>query len=142
MSEFLKTLITVVFSGAFFGALFSFLQFLITRKDNQKGMEKLIKDSNQEVRNEIKELRKEVQENKRENEQYRAVQARTHILAFSDELRNGYDHSEEYFKQVLLDIDTYNNYCSTHAKFENGLTKLASEFIYETYRTQYLIVDD
>ena len=138
MTEFVKTFLTIIGSGAFF----SFMQFLITRRDNQKNMEKLINDKFGEVHDEVKDVHRELQENKRENEQYRAVQARTHILAFADELRNGYDHSEEYFKQLLLDIDTYNNYCATHTKFENGLTKLASEYICETYRKQYLTVDD
>ena len=105
-------------------------------------MEKLIKEEVGSVHNECQEIRKEIRENKEEDEKYKAEQARLHILAFSDELRNGYSHSEEYFKQILLDIDTYNNYCKTYPKFENGLTKLSSEHIYEAYRKQYLGVDD
>lgn len=141
MSETVKTVLTLLGGGTVLGAVFTFLQFLITRHDNKKNMEKLIKDEVGSVRDECREIRKEIKENKEEDEKYRAEQARLHILAFSDELRNGYGHSEEYFKQILLDIDTYNTYCRTHRNFENGRTKLSSEYIYETYRKQYLVVE-
>ena len=70
--------------------------------------------------------------------EHKATLARTHILRFADELRNGTKHSDEYFRQQILDIDTYNNYCDTHPDFANGLTRMASEYIREEYRKEYL----
>ena len=63
-----------------------------------------------------------------------ATLARTHILRFSDELINGIDHSNEYFKQTLQDIDTYEIFCEKNPTFKNSMTELASENIKETYK--------
>ena len=101
------------------GAVFSFVQFMITfgfsRKDNTKELEEKI-DS----------LRDRIDENA-------AILARTHILRFADELRNGVEHSNEYFKQQLDDCDTYNRYCVTHPNFKNSYTETADQYIKETY---------
>lgn len=112
-------IVTVILSGAFF----SFLQFLITRFDNKRGIEK-----------QMKHLEEKMQENQ-------AILARTHILRFADELRNGVRHSEDYFRQQLLDCDTYDRYCNDHPNFANGLTKMSSEYIQEEYKQQYLTND-
>jgi len=109
-------IIAIICSGAFF----TFLQFLITRYDTKKSLEKRI-DA----------LSNMVEENK-------ATLARTHILRFADELRNGVTHSEEYFKQQLLDCDTYDRYCRAHPDFSNGLTVMSSEFIKEQFEKEYL----
>ena len=133
MSELGKAVFALLSGGAFLGAVFTFIQFWVTRNDNKKNMEKLLKGEIGEVKKEVGKLSGDFQE-------YKATLARTHILRFSDDLRNGVHHSEEYFKQQLLDIDTYNRYCETHPEFENGLTVMASEYIYEAYRKQYLNV--
>ena len=112
----LKIILAIIGSTAFF----SFLQFIITRRDNRKGMEKQVRQLF-EQRNED-----------------RAVLARTHILRFADELRNGFAHSEDYFRQQLLDCDTYEHYCNEHPDFANGLTKMSTDYIREEYKRLYL----
>ena len=112
----LKIILAIVGSSAFF----SFLQYIITRWDNKKGMEKQVRQLF-EQRNED-----------------RAVLARTHILRFADELRNGFAHSEDYFRQQLLDCDTYEHYCNEHPDFANGLTKMSTDYIREEYKRLYL----
>lgn len=62
-----------------------------------------------------------------------AVQARTHILRFADELYDKREHSQEYFLQMLDDIKTYHKYCADHPDFPNGRTTLACEKIKEVY---------
>ena len=109
-------IVAVVCSGAFF----SFAQFLLTRWDTKKGLEKKVDQLADRL------------------EEHKATLARTHILRFADELHNGTIHSEEYFRQQILDIDTYNNYCENHPEFANGLTRMASEYIRDEYRRQYL----
>lgn len=101
------------------GAVFSFVQFMITfgfsRKDKMKEVEKKLD---------------EMAEKDAENW---AILARTHILRFSDELRNGVEHSAEYFRQQLDDCDTYDKYCEAHPNFKNSYTLIASKHIKDTY---------
>lgn len=101
------------------GAVFSFVQFMITfgfsRKDKTKDLEK-----------KVDRLSEKIDENA-------AILARTHILRFSDELRNGVEHSNEYFRQQLDDCDTYNKYCETHPNFKNSYTETADRYIKDTY---------
>ena len=101
------------------GAVFSFVQFMITfgfsRRDKTKDLE-----------NKIDKLQAKIDENA-------AILARTHILRFADELKNGVHHSGEYFRQQLDDCDTYNRFCETHPNFKNSYTVTADKYIKETY---------
>lgn len=102
------------------GAFFAFLQYLLNRWDSKRGIEKKV-------------------DNLADNfEEYKATLARTHILRFSDELRNDLYHSKDYFQQTILDIDVYEKYCNTHPEFANGLTIMASQYIKDEYKKQYL----
>ena len=109
-----EVIITVLASGAFF----TFLQFLISRYDLKKGLEHKMDD-----------LSNKVEENQ-------AILARTHILRFADELRNGVAHSDDYFKQQLQDIDVYEHYCQKHPDFANGLTVLSAQYIKDEFTEQ------
>lgn len=66
-------------------------------------------------------------------EESQAIQARTHILNFSDELQNDITHSQEYFRQIMSDIKNYELYCTNHPNFENGFTNAAVQYITDTY---------
>ena len=109
-------IVTVIASGAFF----SFIQFLLNRWDTKKGVEKKVDDLTDNF------------------ERYKAILARNNILRFCDDLHNDLYHSQDYFKQTINDIDVYDNFCSKHPDFANGLTKMASEFIREEYKKRYL----
>lgn len=113
MSEtFLKLALAIIGSNA----LFSFVQFLVTRVDNKKNIEK-----------KIDKLSEKVDENA-------AILARTHILRFSDEIKNGVIHSQEYWRQQLDDCDLYARFCESHPNFKNSYTETADEHIRETYK--------
>ncbi len=128
-------IIAVICSGAFF----SFIQFLITRWDTKKGLEKKIEEVKETTVQEVNDVRKDVGNVYDTLAEHKAILARTHILRFADEQRSGViTHSEEYFKQQILDIDTYNRYCEQHPEFANGLTRMASEYIQEEYRRLFL----
>lgn len=49
-----------------------------------------------------------------------AVIYRVRILRFADELRRNIKHSQESFKQVIRDIDNYEQYCDSHPDFKNN----------------------
>ena len=115
-TETLSTLMVAIIGT---GALFSFIQFLIalffSRKDKSKEIEKKIDNLADKV------------------DRNQAVLARTHILRFSDELKNGIEHSAEYFRQQLDDCDTYDAFCRSHPDFKNSYTEIANKHIKETF---------
>ena len=111
-----NTLVAILCSGA----LFSFVQFLITFGFSRK-------DKSKEIETKIDALSERIAENQ-------AILARTHILRFSDELKNGIEHSNEYFRQQLDDCDTYDRYCKGHPEFKNSYTEIANKHIKETYK--------
>ena len=110
-------IILAVFASSGFWAL---VQFLITRNDGtQKELQSIAQALNR--------LSDKVDTNA-------AVLARTHILRFDDELLNGVSHSQEYFRQQMDDIDTYEDFCRDHPNFRNSYTVMASEHIRGTYK--------
>ena len=119
----MKDILEIIFSSA---AVFTFAQFVIqfsfSRSDKHRDIEKKIDDLSKQIYY----LAEQIEENQ-------AVLARTHILRFSDELKNGVEHSNEYFRQQLDDCDTYNRYCQAHPEFKNSYTEIADRHIKETY---------
>lgn len=117
-----ELIIAVLGSAAFF----SFVQFLITfgfsRKDKFKEIENKLDQTNEK----IDKVAESVDENA-------ATLARTHILRFSDEIKNGMVHSSEYWRQQLDDCDTYQRFCDSHPNFKNSYTEHADKHIKDTY---------
>ena len=107
-------LVTVVASGAFF----SFLQFIITRFDNKKGIEKRLTAKIDTVKEDVQTVKNDVNE----------LTVRK--------------HSKEYFEQQLQDIKTYETYCFNHPNFQNEMAQMSVDFIREEYRRLYLNPND
>lgn len=101
--------------------VWTFIQYKIEKKDSQAGKIDQIIDQ-------IGKLSEKVDGNQ-------AILARTHILRFDDELMNGIDHSQEYFRQQLDDIDTYEKYCKGHPDFRNSYAVSAINHIRSTYQS-------
>ena len=114
-----EVIIAIVGSGALFGFVQFLVQFLVTRNDIKQNIGTRIDSLNEKV------------------DRNQAILARTHILRFADDLRNGIHHSEEYFRQQILDCDTYDAYCKEHPTFSNGLTIVASQFIRDEFVKLY-----
>lgn len=111
------SLITAIIGS---NGLFALITFLLQRWDSRKnGINK--------INEQLERLNDKVDENA-------AVLARTHILRFSDEIQNGVVHSHDYFKQQLMDCDTYHAYCQDHPEFANSYTVIAEQHIKDTYR--------
>lgn len=115
----MNIIIAVIGSSAVFGFIQFLVQFLVTRSDMKANFGKKLDDLNSKV------------------DRNQAILARTHILRFADDLRNGIHHSEEYYRQQMLDIDTYEMYCQKHPDFSNGLTIIASQYIKDEFRKHY-----
>ena len=120
MSDIIKLFFAIVGSNAVFGFLQFIIQFIVTRNDMKKSFVKKLDDLDAKV------------------DRNSAILARTHILRFADDLRNGIHHSEEYFRQQMLDCDTYDSYCRAHPDFSNGLTIVASKYIREEFEKMYM----
>ena len=115
----LPIIIAVIGSNAVFGFLQFIIQFLVQRNDMRQSFGKGLEDLNAKV------------------DRNQAILARTHILRFADDLRNGVHHSEEYFRQQMLDCDTYDAYCRDNPDFSNGLTVIASKYIKDEFIKHY-----
>lgn len=120
MNDTKELVVAIVGSGAIFGFLQFIIQFLVTRNDMKQNFGKKLDDLNSKV------------------DRNQAILARTHILRFADDLRNGVHHSEEYFRQQIIDCDTYDAYCRNHPDFSNGLTIVASKYIREEFEKMYM----
>ena len=115
MSEFMLDFLKILISGG----LFSLIQFFITFGFSRS-------DKTNEIAKKVDRLDAKVDKNQ-------AILARTHILRFNDEIKNGIHHSSEYWRQTLDDCDTYNEFCEEHKDFKNSYTVLADKNIKETF---------
>lgn len=120
MDNITQIIVTIFASGG----VYTLIQFFVSRYDNKKRLGQLVSDKIDELAAQF--------------EEYRAIQARVHILRFSDDLKNNIWHSQEFYRQLLCDLDTYEKFCASHPEFKNGMTVLAAENIRNEYKKYYL----
>lgn len=108
------------------GGVVGFVEFLIRRHDAKK-------DKNSEILNAISALSTKIDSVENKADERAAVDARIRILRFRDEMLEGRGHSHDSFKQVLNDIDEYENYCHTHPSFKNNQTVSTIQHIKKNY---------
>ena len=105
-----EVLVTIIIAFLGSNGLWALIQSIYNKKDKTQDKLDLINEKVDKINYKV--------------DTSNATLARTHILRFSDELINGIDHSNEYFKQTLQDIDTYEIFCGdTESRF---LTNLGS----------------
>lgn len=114
-----STIIVTILGSA---GVFSFIEYLITRRDKRVGM--------------LAEIKKEIDELKVLRLQDRATDARRRILRASDEVQLGTSHSREWWEQIMEDISEYEKYCLTHANYENNKAKIAINELTKCYETR------
>lgn len=140
-----EVIVTIVCSIIGSGAVFGFIQFLISRKDKkndqfselQTSIDSVKSDVGQ-VRSDVSELRDSVNSSieglKDDIARGAAIQARIRILRANDELRQDVHHSYEYFRQLHHDITDYEKYCEAHPDFKNNEAVNSIEYINRVYQ--------
>ena len=119
-------IVTAVVVAILSSKLWDFLASRFKRRDEKEDKEDKVLLALKDIRKDITSISNKVDENA-------AVLARTHILRFNDELINGVEHTQEYFRQQLQDIDTYERYCDKHPGFKNTYAVMAINNIKSTY---------
>lgn len=106
--------------------LWDFVISRFKRKDEKEDKQDRVLKTLSDIKRDITTISSKVDENA-------AILARTHILRFNDELINGIEHTQEYFRQQLQDIDTYEKYCDKHPGFKNTYATMAISNIKDVY---------
>ena len=119
-------ILTAVVIAVLSSKLWDFLAARFKRKDEREDKQDRVLQAIRDLKAEVGTISTKVDENA-------AVLARTHILRFNDELINNIEHSQEYFRQQLQDIDTYEAYCNAHPQFRNTYATMAINNIKATY---------
>ena len=122
----MNDILIALMGGALVGAVLTFIQFLINRKDAIAERESIILDAIKELSNKISGVEHRI-------DKEGADAARRNILLFDDELRRGEEHSEESYNQVLDDIKHYTDFCREHDDYENAKAVNAIEHINHCY---------
>ena len=76
---------------------------------------------NKEVIDKVDNLGEELADHKEKSEERHTTLCRAHILRFGDEVRHGILHSKEGYDNILLDIDSYEEYCEKHPAYKNNV---------------------
>lgn len=88
---------------------------------------------NGEVLEKVDNLSTELEEHKKNSEERHATLCRSHILRFGDEVRHGIPHSKEGYDNILLDIDSYEEYCDKHPCYKNNVAVATIKHIKKMY---------
>ena len=121
-------LITVILACIGAPAFWDFLKFLFTPKSEKVTAEDFVS-----LKKVVEKINKDFAEFREEKEREKAEGARRRILRFDDELLLETEHSYEYFRNVLVDIDSYNKYVADHPNFRNGVCTHAIKHIEQIY---------
>lgn len=89
---------------------------------------------NGEVVEKVDKLSEEVDTLKKSYDEREALNCRTRILRFNDEIMQGRKHTKDHFDQIITDIDAYEEYCSHHTGFKNSIANDSIERIRRVYK--------
>lgn len=144
----IEYVVTVIIAIAGSSAIFTFVQYLLERRDkkNDKIDQVITKMSEinstidkkfDAVNTNIEELRTDMNINdeklRASLEATKATTARVRILRASDEILHKMKHSKEWFDQLNDDITFYQTYCKDHPEFINNKAKHAIDNINKIY---------
>lgn len=129
----LSELITYILGGGFLASLL--IQVAPIKIDPWSYIFRAIgKSINGEVISKVDRLSVDVHSLRNECEEREANACRTLILRFNDEILHNVKHTKEHFDQILIDIDTYEEYCQSHPNYKNNIACLAIDRIRKAYQ--------
>lgn len=140
MGDFMNVLITGGVVGVVCTGAFSIVQLFLNRRwqkqDREDENHKCIMDDIEHLKTKIAELRETLESYVYESERREAVNCRTRILRFADELVNepGKKRTKGHFEQLLGDCTYYESYCNSHPNFKNQIAEQSIEIISEVYK--------
>lgn len=89
---------------------------------------------NGEILTKVDALSKDLDALRQESEERNVTLCRTHILRFGDEILHGVLHSKEHYLQILIDVDTYEEYCNAHPDYKNNVAVATISHIKKMYQ--------
>lgn len=99
-----------------------------------KGLTETIKEHGEKIdklSSKIDDIENQISEDK-------AMTARYRIIRFDDEIRHGVLHTKEHYDQIIVDIDTYEEFCKKNPWFRNNQAHLAISNIKHKYEEHNL----
>lgn len=99
-----------------------------------KGINAELFDKINKIEDSVNALSNSVNQVDNKIEEQKAVSARTRMLRFGDEIRHEVLHSKDHYDQIMLDVTLYENYCSKHKDFLNGVTQSTVSLIKKKYQ--------
>lgn len=103
--------------------------------------QKIGKAINGEVLKQIDDIKKEQQTmcekleaHIKDDDERNAGMHRQRILRFNTELVRGETYTDEYFNDILLDIDEYERFCESHPGYKNNRAVMAMANIKRVYQ--------
>ena len=88
---------------------------------------------NKDVLTKVDQLGSDLKNLRKVCDEREANSCRSRILHFNDEILHNVKHTKEHFDQTLIDISTYESYCTTHPDYKNNIANLAIKSIKHTY---------
>lgn len=89
---------------------------------------------NKDVIEKVDELDKKVDKLEKKSDERNATLCRTHILRFGDEILHDVPHSKEHYDNILVDIDTYEEYCNENPEYRNNIAVATIKHIKNMYQ--------
>lgn len=126
-----------IIGGLLGGGIIGFIEFIIRRNDEKK-------DKSKEVIEAIENLDKKVDERfntldekielvDKKGDERNAISSRVRILRFADEMMENRKHSKDAWSQLLVDCDTYEDYCKDNEDFRNNITSATISYLKANY---------
>lgn len=130
----IKEILDIAWSSTFFQLIFVILICSIKIPKVEINVWGMIGNIlNKNLDNKINKIEELLTKHIEEEEFYKVTSARKRILRFNDDLLQGIEHSQEYFDDILSDIDYYEKYCNNHPNYANNKAVLSIASIKEYY---------
>lgn len=86
------------------------------------------------LQEEVKNVKKDMINFREESNERNTTFCRARILRFGDEILHGVPHSKEHYDQIMLDIDSYEEYCLVHQEYKNNVAVATIKRIKKRYQ--------